>query len=187
MSELSPLQAVYNRPGFLLKRCHQLAAGIFVERCGEFNLTPSQYGALCALHAYPGIDQIALGRLIGLDRSTVGLVIRLLGARELLDREVNDEDKRRMRLRLSPAGMRLLEEVAPVAERVQEEVLSGLPKAKRAAFLALLREFVEGHGAAIVPAEVVGTMPQTAVNTLQTKGAAPRRRPARKKRVPAGD
>lgn len=125
-----------------------------MERCGEFNLTPSQYGALCALRAYPDIDQIALGRLIGLDRSTVGLVIRLLRARDLVDREIDAGDKRRMRLRLSPAGERLLAIVEPAAERAQQDVLAVLPRAQRTAFLALLREFLEGHGATIVP-EVV--------------------------------
>lgn len=174
MKETSPLQAVYDRPGFLLKRCHQLAAAIFVERCADFNLTPSQYGALCALHAHPGVDQIALGRLIGLDRSTVGLVIRLLRARRLLDREVNVADKRRMRLRLSAAGVRLLAQVAPVAQRVQEEVLSGLPKSRRALFLSLLREFVEGHGATIVPSDIVGSSapPQATGATRRANGAA---------------
>lgn len=154
----SPLASLYSRPGFLLKRCHQVSAGIFAERCGDFRLTPSQYGALCALRAYPGIDQIALGRLIGLDRSTVGLVIRLLDERALLDREVNAKDKRRMRLRLSSAGLQLLADVTSTAERAELDVLAGLPEPKRALFVALLQEFLDGHGASIVPDEVVGVL-----------------------------
>ena len=67
------LRDVYARPGFLLKRAHQVAAAIFIEECREFGMTPSQYGALCALHDFPGIDQIAMGRLIGLDRKSTRL------------------------------------------------------------------------------------------------------------------
>ena len=61
------LQHVYLRPGFLLKRCHQVTAALFLDHCREFGVTPSQYGALRALEEFPGIDQLAVGRLIGLD------------------------------------------------------------------------------------------------------------------------
>lgn len=173
MDEASPLQDMYDRPGFLLKRCAQLAVGIFVNRCSEFNLTPSQYGALRTLSAYPGIDQIALGRLIGLDRSTVGLVIRLLMERKLIEREVNVQDKRRMRLRLSPAGSQFLAEVTPVAQQVQEEAMAVLPQVKRELLLSLLREFIEGHGATIAPAEIVAACtPLPAAKPRPIRGAA---------------
>jgi hypothetical protein len=57
------LQEMYRRPGFLLKRCHQVSMAIFLHECSEFNLTQSQYGCLRALEVYPSVDQIALARL----------------------------------------------------------------------------------------------------------------------------
>jgi hypothetical protein len=45
------LQDMYRRPGFLLKRCHQVSMAIFLDECSEFNLTQSQYGCLRALEA----------------------------------------------------------------------------------------------------------------------------------------
>lgn len=153
------LQDVYLRPGFLLKRCHQVTAAIFAEHCREFGVTPSQYGALRALEEYPGLDQLAVGRLIGLDRSTSGLVIKLLAERGLLEREVNEQDARRMRLRLSPAGRRLLAQMEPVAKRAQEAALSVLPREKRAPFIELLNDFLRGHGAVIEPADVMSGKP----------------------------
>ena len=45
------LQDMYRRPGFLLKRCHQVSMAIFLHECSEFNLTQSQYGCLRALEA----------------------------------------------------------------------------------------------------------------------------------------
>ena len=69
------LQNMYRRPGFQLKRCHQVSMAIFLDECSEFNLTQSQYGCLRALEAHPSVDQIALARLVGLDRSTAGIVI----------------------------------------------------------------------------------------------------------------
>jgi len=143
------LQDMYRRPGFLLKRCHQVSMAIFLDECREFSLTQSQYGCLRALEGYSGIDQIALGRLVGLDRSTAGMVIKALSERGLIERVVNRRDKRRMRLKLSAAGKRLLIEIAPAAARVQERVLRGLPHESRAAFLDMLVTFLAGHDALI--------------------------------------
>ena len=160
MTEKSALRDVYSRPGFLLKRCHQVSAAIFLKFCGEFGMTPSQYGALCALSDYPDIDQIALGRLTGLDRSTVGLVIRLLDERGLIERSVSQNDKRRMRLKLSKSGRRLLSDIAPAAKQAEAAVLVGLPRQKRQAFLSLLNEFLGGHEAIIYPEEIMAGKPR---------------------------
>jgi MarR family transcriptional regulator, lower aerobic nicotinate degradation pathway regulator len=151
----SLLRDIYQRPGFLLKRCHQVTAALFAHHCGKFNITPSQYGALAALRELPGIDQLALGRLIGLDRSTAGLVIKLLSERGLVQRSVNDRDSRSMHLTLSSEGRRLLAEIEPAANRAQRAALDPLPAAKRSQFLALLQMFLRGHGAVIDPASVV--------------------------------
>ena len=122
---------------------------IFLDECREFGLTQSQYGCLRALEGYSGIDQIVLGRLVGLDRSTAGMVIKTLSARGLIERVVDRRDKRRMRLKLSAAGKRLLIEIAPTAARVQERVLRALPHKSRTAFLDMLVTFLAGHDALI--------------------------------------
>jgi len=149
MGTARSLQDMYQRPGFLLKRCHQVSMAIFLDECREFGITQSQYGCLRGLREYPGIDQLALGRLVGLDRSTAGLVIKTLSDRGLIERVVNRADKRRMRLKLSPAGEHLLTEIAPAAARAQERVLRALPRESRTAFLDMLEAFLAGHQALI--------------------------------------
>lgn len=153
------LDDLYARPGFLLKRCHQVAVGIFLDECSEFDITPSQHGCLRALHEFPGIDQIALGRLVGLDRSTAGLVIKGLSQRKLINRVVNRNDKRRMRLILSAEGEQLLRTIGPAAARAAERVLRGIPRESRSSFLSLLRTFLAGHGALIEIDNVLSGIP----------------------------
>jgi MarR family transcriptional regulator, lower aerobic nicotinate degradation pathway regulator len=153
------LQSVYLRPGFLLKRCHQVTAALFLDHCRDFGVTASQYGALRALEEFPGVDQLAVGRLIGLDRSTAGLVVKLLAERGLLERTVNDRDNRRMHLRLSAAGRRLLASMESAAGRAQEAALSVLAPAKRKQFLVLLNDFLRGHDAIINPMDVMAGKP----------------------------
>src|ERR1700693_3381352 len=151
------LKRMYRRPGFLLKRCHQVAMAIFLDECREFNVTQSQYGCLRALHEFPGIDQIALGRLVGLDRSTAGLVIKTLSERRLIERVINRTDKRRMRLKVSVDGKRLLDDISPAAARAQKRVLNGLPRRLHAVFLDMLESFLAGHGALINVDEVLAS------------------------------
>lgn len=160
-----------------MKRCHQVAAGIFLEECSEFSVTPSQHGCLRALHEFPGIDQIALGRLVGLDRSTAGLVIKGLTQRKLINRIVNQDDKRRMRLVLSADGEKLLDTIGPAAARAAERVLRVLTREARSALLDMLRAFLAGHDALINVDDVLaGIMPVNVATKQKT------RRPPRKRR-----
>jgi len=178
------LQSVYLRPGFLLKRCHQVTAALFLDHCRDFGVTASQYGALRALEEFPGVDQLAVGRLIGLDRSTAGLVVKLLAERGLLERSVNDQDNRRMRLRLSPAGRRLLASMEAAAGRAQQAALSVLAPAKRKQFLSLLADFLRGHDAIINPMDVMAGKPFgsrfDALISARPAPRRPRKRPARR-------
>lgn len=177
----APLQDLYHRPGFLLKRCHQVTAAIFLDRCREWSITPSQYGALSVLRLFPGIDQLAVGRLLGLDRSTAGLVIKLLAKRGLIERSVNTRDRRSMRLQLSDAGRSTLRKVARLAEAAQKEALAALPAAKRAQFLELLEAFLQGHRALIDPDDVVsrktfGSLFDALAETRRRPGSKPPRK-----------
>jgi DNA-binding MarR family transcriptional regulator len=155
MPDIESLADIYRRPGFIVKRLHQVATALFLEECGRYNMTPSQYQALCAIREYPGIGQSALGKLTGQDRSTVSLVVKLLFDRGLIARVVNSSDKRSASLRLSEAGVRTLREVAPATRRAQDRLLSALPAGKRAEFMALLHRLLDAHGANIETASVV--------------------------------
>ncbi|MCB2037617.1 MAG: MarR family transcriptional regulator, partial [Ottowia sp.] len=51
----SSLDMLYQRPGFLLRRAHQLSVALFDLHCGALNLTPPQYGVLTVLSHAQGI------------------------------------------------------------------------------------------------------------------------------------
>ncbi len=139
----------------MLKRVHQVATALFLEECSHCGMTPSQYQALCAIREYPGIAQSALGRLTGQDRSTIGLVVRLLLDRRLILFAASSSDRRSASIRLSNAGTRMLRQVAPAARRAHDRLLAALPEGKRAGFLALLHRLLDAHGANIDPASIV--------------------------------
>src|SRR5215472_9468430 len=136
------LEDLYRRPGFMIRRAHQIAVSLFLEETGELGITNRQYGILFALKHRPGIDQISVARLLGLDRSTTGMVIKKLEQAGLIGRSVGAADRRRASLVLTRAGERMLERLAEPAQRAQARVLSAFTPAERTQFLALLDKFI---------------------------------------------
>jgi DNA-binding MarR family transcriptional regulator len=134
-------------PGFMLRRAHQIAVGIFAEECGEFDLTTTQHGVLTALRTFPALDQISLGRLLGLDRSTVGTVVKRLEERGLIRREVRGDDKRRRVLHLTAAGERLQDAVGEAAARAHDRLLSAFTPLEGTMLLGLLTKLIEINNA----------------------------------------
>ena len=62
----------------MIRRAHQIAVSLFLEETGELGITNRQYGILLVLKHQPGIDQITVAKLLGLDRSTTGMVLAKL-------------------------------------------------------------------------------------------------------------
>ena len=82
------------RPGFLIRRLHQIHVALFQEACGEFEVTPLQYSLLSALAARKTADQTTLAADIALDRTTTTGALKRLAARNFVERAVDDEDRR---------------------------------------------------------------------------------------------
>ena len=151
------IEDLYRRPGFMIRRAHQIAVSLFLDETGALGITNRQYGILFALKHRPGIDQISIARLLGLDRSTTGMVIRKLEQAGLIGRATGARDRRRASLTLTRAGERLLDRLAVPAQRAQARVLAAFTPAERAQFLALLDKFIARfNGTTRVPLEERG-------------------------------
>jgi DNA-binding MarR family transcriptional regulator len=136
-----PLDQLYRRPGFMIRRAHQIAVSLFLEETGELGITNRQYGIMLVLRHQPGIDQITVAKLLGLDRSTTGMVLGKLEDAGLVGRVVGANDRRRRSLQLTPAGERMLQRLAEPARRAQDRVLSAFSPRERKTFLDLLDKF----------------------------------------------
>lgn len=138
-----PLDGLYRRPGFMIRRAHQIAVSIFLEETGELGITNRQYGILLVLKAQPGIDQITVAKLLGLDRSTTGMVLTALEKAGMVGRVVGLNDRRKRSLKLTAAGERMLARLAEPARRAQERVLSAFTPTEQKTFLDLLEKFTQ--------------------------------------------
>src|SRR3954447_3624184 len=138
ISTANPLDQLYRRPGFMIRRAHQIAVSMFLEETGELGITNRQYGIMLVLLHQPGIDQITVAKLLGLDRSTTGMVLGKLEEAGLVGRIVGANDRRKRSLKLTPAGERMLNRLRAPARRAQERVLSAFAPRERKVFLDLL-------------------------------------------------
>ena len=124
----------------MIRRAHQISVSLFLEETGALGITNRQYGIMLVLKAEPGIDQITVARLLGLDRSTTGMVLTKLEDAGLVGRVVGD-DRRKRSLKLTPTGERMLKRLAEPARRAQERVLSAFSPREQETFLDLLDKF----------------------------------------------
>ncbi|MBK0393070.1 MarR family transcriptional regulator [Ramlibacter algicola] len=155
-SRPSSLIRLYARPGFLLRRAHQISAAVFEDECRELQLTAAQFGVLTVLDARPGMGQSALARALGFDKVTVLRVLRGLEARGFVEREA-DSGRRTVAVTLTAAGRALLRQAQPPAEKAYRRLMGPLDKQQQAQLIELLQlltDSLEGHArAAFVPPE----------------------------------
>jgi DNA-binding MarR family transcriptional regulator len=125
--------------GHLLRRAHQRHGAIFQEFIGSTDLTPLQFAALVKLRNVGEVSQNQLGRLTAMDAATMQGVIKRLIARRLIERRPDPEHRRRLLLRLTPAGETLIDGSIVFGLQVSSRTLAPLTPAERGVFLALLR------------------------------------------------
>ncbi|NMG35657.1 PIN domain-containing protein [Azoarcus sp. TTM-91] len=138
------ITGLYARPGFLLRRAHQISVAIFENACADIALTPAQFSVLTALHARPGYDQTSVGRALGMDKVTISHLLRGLEARGLVLRAATEQSRRGLAISLTEAGSALLDQAEPRVERAYRRLLSPLDKSQQKQLLALLHTLNTG-------------------------------------------
>src|SRR5260221_87241 len=80
--------------GFLLSRMGMVAQKQFAEIIGAVGLTPRMWGVLNVLDAEGEITQLALGKIVAVDPSTMVATIDELEANGLVERNRNPNHRR---------------------------------------------------------------------------------------------
>lgn len=136
----SPLLA---RPGFLIRRLHQLHCALFTEETRDFGITPVQYSLMTALEERGELDQNSLALEIGLERTTVADVVLRLHDRGVLERRQSAMDGRVRLVKLTRKGKTLLRKMALAVQRAHDRTVEHLPPEERDLFLLQMVKLVE--------------------------------------------
>lgn len=101
-------------PTYLGYQIRQAQTAIFRDLAAAISglkVTPGEYGLLSLVEANPGISQVDLAQVYGLDKSTLSLAVSRLTGRGLIRRRRSAEDGRYYTLQLLEPGKRLLQRV----------------------------------------------------------------------------
>jgi DNA-binding MarR family transcriptional regulator len=133
------------RPGFLIRRLHQIHVALFQEACGRFEITPLQYSLLSALAVRGTADQTTLAADIALDRTTTTGALKRLAARHLVERAIDQSDRRARLCELTAAGTALLNKIEASARAAHRATLANLSEPEQALFIDMMQRIVAGN------------------------------------------
>jgi MarR family transcriptional regulator for hemolysin len=125
---------------FRLWRASHVRAANELESIG---LTPALFGLLNVIGAREGDNQQELGLAMGIDRSTMVLLIDQLERAGLAKRRPSATDRRAREVAITPKGRRLLKRARQMISQIEDEVLAGLNAAERRQLLTLLRRALD--------------------------------------------
>ncbi len=134
-------------PGYLIRRAQQVSTARFNETYGRFGITPTQAICLHAIHRCPGIDQVAVARLIAIDHATAAMVIATLADAGYVSRTTDPSDRRRKVLNVTRAGIALEKRMGTLADSAKE-LLSPFARDDAKTLVRLLQQFIEEHAIA---------------------------------------
>ena len=130
------------RPGFLIRRLHQIHVALFQKRCAAFEITPLQYSLLSALAKRGTADQTTLADDVALDRTTTTGALKRLQSRNFIERSIHHRDRRAQICRLTKDGAALLRQMEASARAAHRETVADLSKADQKRFIVMMQRIV---------------------------------------------
>ncbi len=109
-----------------------------------------------------------IARAVSLSQSTVTGILDRLEKRELISRRRSDGDKRRIMVRISDSGKRILEEAPPLMQETFVERFSNLHEWEQSMILSSLQRLVS-----LMDAKAIEAAPFLATSTLNPNNEQP--------------
>jgi DNA-binding MarR family transcriptional regulator len=144
-SRANLVPAVHRVPAHLARRFNQICVGALAEVLEPEGIMPSEYAVLATIDDLPGLDQRTLARRLGIDPVTAGQMVDRLESMDLVDRRLQDADRRARSLKLTQRGTRLRRRLIAPSKAAHERIMGPLSPTERQVFLDLLVRLVEGN------------------------------------------
>jgi len=125
---------------FLLSKAYQKASANFKKQLHEQGLTPVQNLVIQALYEEEGSSAGELGKKLLLDNATLSGVLDRLADSGWIVKEFADEDKRFLKLRLTPKAKERIAILFEATEKANEEILKPLRSEERLLLTRILKD-----------------------------------------------
>jgi DNA-binding MarR family transcriptional regulator len=128
--------------GFNLRLAQSVSFQSFARSAGRKGLKSGHFAALMLIRNNPGISQVALGKAMARDKSTVTPLIQSMEKEGLIVRERARHDRRSIALQLTPKGKQCLLELM-VHAREHDRKLDIIVGDRKAEFLDALKRIAD--------------------------------------------
>jgi len=133
--DLGPLKGLV---GYHLRRASAALGADFARAVEGTGMRQVLFGILSVISANPGINQGNVGRVLGIQRPNMVVLVNDLIQRGLVERIVDAADRRAFVLTLTPAGEALVGETLARLRLHEERMLAGLSADERTTLIVLL-------------------------------------------------
>lgn len=125
--------------GFLVCDSARHVKRVLATWLAKYGIPVSCWFLLRALWLQDGISQRELSECLGIAEPAVVATLRTMERLDLVTRERDDTDRRRMRVLLTKRARALQPELLAMAQDVNTQLMQAIPEPERAAFVATLR------------------------------------------------
>ena len=136
--------SVRNSVGYLIKRAYALMLDSLEPAFAAHGFTYMQYVVLMQLRSGEAINQRDFCRTFRHDSGAFTRVIDQLADRGLLQRERSAEDRRKVNLHLTPAGLATCEELIPLVVDKLNAAVADFSRAELDEMTRLVAKFIVG-------------------------------------------
>jgi len=150
-----PVSGLEAHLGYWLRYVSNAVSGAFAARLAAANVSVAEWVVLRVLFdaGAEGMNASEVAERIGMTRGGISKIVARLEAQSLLDRTVDEADRRRQGLALTRTGRALVPRLAALADANDEAFFGALSSTERKTLDRLLRRLVQAHGLSDVPVE----------------------------------
>ena len=115
-------------------------AGVYVDK---FAISMPEWRIMMILAEYPGISADEACRRTKIEKSVVSRAVARLLNRHFINRDMDENDRRRSILRLSETGLSVYDEVMPIARDYEAKLLADVTAEELENFNAMIDKLME--------------------------------------------
>ena len=125
---------------FLLAKAYQRAHSAFKVKLAPFGITPVQHLILAVLGEEDFLSPVEISDRVAMDGATLSGVLDRMAEAGLIKKEGNPEDRRSIRVSLSPKAKRMREELAEQRKSINEELTAKFSLEEKLLLKRMLRD-----------------------------------------------
>jgi len=141
--------------GLLIGACRRRIKQLVGMRARRFGLSSQQFWVVMSISEEPGVSLGDLARARRMDDPTASRIVGALLERRLVKPTLNPKDRRRLKLKLTPAGTALARKLSPIAREIRRAEVRGFTRAEESELRRLLLKVMNNMDA-LVAAQAQG-------------------------------